>query len=105
MLQRREVPLQSQSRDARNCGLRRQALTSEWLSAVNVREVHLNRGNVQGRHRIPQRHRGVAESTWIEDDGMAGRRDLLQNVHQISLDIALKSLKTQAQFQSCLCHC
>ena len=44
MLQCREVTLQSQSRDASNCSLRRQALTSEWLSAVNVREVHLNRG-------------------------------------------------------------
>ena len=69
----------------------------ESFSPVDIRQMHLNQGFVEGAQRVEQGDRGVAVGARIDDDALGLPPRLLDPVDQLALLVGLPEIGLEAQ--------
>jgi len=71
---------------------------TEWLTGVDVGQVHFDHRQFTGYQRIADRHRGVCPGGRVDDDAGAALAGAVNPVEQFAFVVGLAKLHGQAEF-------
>ena len=87
------VPRGTQSRDRPEGNARDEAAMPEGFSSMHIGQMHLDHRQTAGRQSITERHAGMGESSWVDEDAVDPTHRGLHDINQHALVIALLDLQ------------
>jgi hypothetical protein len=86
------IAVETKATDHAETGGGEERLVTERLALMNIRDMNLDNGALQGADAVVERHTGVGIGTCIEHDAVTAFEEayLLHLVDELALDIALE---------------
>ncbi len=91
------VAFQPEAADAAHAVAAQQALLAEIFAGVQITQVHLHHGRVDGGHGISQDHAGVGEPAGIQHDAVVAEAYFVQLVQYRTFVVGLKVRELQVR--------
>src|SRR4030095_9603835 len=95
--QAKQVTLRTESSNLSDCSSRDVRALAEFLSSIDVGNMHLDGGNPRCRYRIPDGHTGMSIRGRIDDDSAKLLGRLLNPTHQLSFAVGLPDVDSHPQ--------
>ena len=103
-INRHDITVRTRTGNHRSSLRRHKRMMTEFLTAMHIRQVHLNHRKLSRLQRIVQRHRGVRVRRRVDNNRRATSTSTLNLIHQRPLMIRLHKLNIKTMSRRALTH-
>ncbi len=103
-INRHDIAVRTRTGNHRSSLRRHKRMMTEFLTAMHIRQMHLNHRKLSRLQRIVQRHRGVRVRRRVDNNRRATSTSTLNLIHQRTLMIRLHKLNIKTMIRRALTH-